>query len=359
VSIATITSEQEFAALASEGWDGLVRTLPRPSPYLLHAWLVEWWRYYGSDGEPRVHVLRRDGRLAAALPLFVRRRGGVRVAEFLGSGEAVLGDVLAEDDSAATEVLEEARRAGYHLADLLGVPVEGRLVQAMNGHLHLVERVPAPVLDLSAGWEEVYRAKTGSKKRNLHARRRKQLAALGRLEVEVARTAEELDVALDDAFRLHAVRWHGRNDQSRLSTLRGREFNRAAYRALAAQDVPRIVVLRLDGRAIAFHAYFVLAETMYVHRLAFDPDLARYSPGLVNTLDALAAASGEGVRRVEFLGGAERYKLELADRFEPLYEAVGLARGPGRVLARARVAAIRLRVWAKRSPLLSRLYDRL
>jgi CelD/BcsL family acetyltransferase involved in cellulose biosynthesis len=123
--------------------------------------------------------------------------------------------------------------------------------------------------------------------------------------------------------------------------------------------VPRIVVLRLDGRAIAFHAYFVLAETMYVHRLAFDPELARFSPGLVNTLDALEAAGAEGVRRVEFLGGAERYKLELADRFEPLYEAVGLARGRGRAVARARVAAIRLRVWAKRSRLLSRLYHRL
>ena len=358
MSLETITSEQDFAALAAEGWDDLVRALPRPSPYLLHAWLAEWWRHYGPEGEPHVHVLRRGGRLAAALPLFVRRRGAIRVAEFLGTGEAVLGDVLAEDDAAAAEVLEDAAGAGYHLADLLGVSGDSRLVRAMNGQLRLVERVPAPVLDLSAGWQEVYRAKTGSKKRNLHSRRRRQLAELGHLEVEVARTAEELDTALDDAFRLHVMRWHGRRDDSRLATERGQEFNRAAYRALAGLDVPRIVLLRLDGRAIAFHSYFVLAKTMYVHRLAFDPELARFSPGLVNTLDALEAAGAEGVQRVEFLGGAERYKQEFADRFEPLYEAVGLARGRGRAVAPARVAAIGLRVWAKQSPLLSKLYHR-
>ena len=52
---------------------------------------------------------------------------------------------------------------------------------------------------------------------------------------------------------------------------------------------------------------------MYVHRLAFDPELARCSPGLVNTLDAIEAAADEGLTRVEFLGGGERYKIELAD----------------------------------------------
>ena len=44
----------------------------------------------------------------------------------------------------------------------------------------------------------------------------------------------------------------------------------------------------------------------------------------MNTLDAIEAAAAEGATRVEFLGGAERYKLELADRLEPLYQGLGL-----------------------------------
>ncbi len=110
------------------------------------------------------------------------------------------------------------------------------------------------------------------------------------------------------------------------------------------------MTLRLDGRAIAFHYFLALEGCMYVHRLAFDPALSRYSPGLVNTLDTLQIASDEGLTRVEFLGGAERYKLELADRFEPLCHGLGLASGVhGRALHAAELGAIRLRLRLKRS----------
>jgi CelD/BcsL family acetyltransferase involved in cellulose biosynthesis len=126
---------------------------------------------------------------------------------------------------------------------------------------------------------------------------------------------------------------------------------------LAAIDVARIVTLRVGGRAVAFHYFFALEGTMYVHRLAFDPALARFSPGLVNTLDAIAAASEEGLTRVEFLGGDERYKLELADGFAPLCHGFGVASGArGRAYAAAHVGIIRLRLRAKRSERLRQLY---
>ena len=117
------------------------------------------------------------------------------------------------------------------------------------------------------------------------------------------------------------------------------------------------MLLRVGGRAIAFHYYFALEGTMYVHRLGFDPAFARYSPGLVNTLDTIEAASAEGLARVEFLGGAERYKVELADRFDPLCHGLGLPSGPlARVAVEARLASIRLRLELKRHDRLRRLY---
>ena len=223
--------------------------------------------------------------------------------------------------------------------------------------LRLITRVEAPVLDLTDGWDAVYTAKTGSKKRNLHRRRRKQLAELGELTVELARSGPELETALEDAFRLHGLRWAGRPDGSRFATPVGKRFHRAAIQALAADDIPRIITLKLDGRPIAFHYYFLLGGRMYVHRLAFDPEFARFSPGLVNTLDALEAAAGEGAVLVEYLGGDERYKLELSDRLEPLSQGLGLARTPqGRGVTLARLGVIRGRRRLKRSPALRKLY---
>ena len=358
-ALESITTIDEFEALAPE-WDDLVRAMPRPSPFLLHGWLAEWWRCYADGAEPIVHVARRDGRLAAALPLVMRRRAGLRVASLMGDRQAVLGDLLVaagEGEETGRQLMRRLADGGCDVVDLHGLPADSRIAARLGSQLEVIERVEAPVLDLTGGWDAVYRAKTSSKKRNLHRRRRRQLAELGRLEISVARRLPELEPALEEAFALHALRWEGRPDGSGFATATGRQFQRAVLTRLAAVDAARIVTLRLDGRPIAFHYYFALEGRMYVHRLAFDPALARFSPGIVNTLDTLETAAAEGLRRVEFLGGDERYKVELADRFEPLCHGFGVASGArGRAYAAAHVGSIRLRMRLKRSPRLRRLY---
>ena len=92
-SVETVSTIDGFEALAGE-WDELVRAMPRPSPFLLHGWLAEWWRHYGEGAEFAVQVARADGHLAGALPVVVRRRAGVRVASFMGGRTSVLPDVL-------------------------------------------------------------------------------------------------------------------------------------------------------------------------------------------------------------------------------------------------------------------------
>jgi len=223
--------------------------------------------------------------------------------------------------------------------------------------LHVIERVEAPVLDISSGWDNVYREKTTSKKRNLHKRRRRQLGELGELSVQVARTPDELMAALEEAFRLHELRWEGRPDGSGFATPVGRQFYRSVLGRMAEDDTPRILILSVGGRAVAFHLYFAFCGRMYVHRLAFDPAVGRFSPGVVSTLDAIEAAEAEGLTVVEFLGGDERYKVELADRFEPLHQGLGLARTPqGLAYVASRMASIRARRKLKRSERVHRFY---
>jgi len=356
----TISSADAFARLAPD-WDVLVRAMPRPSPVLLHAWLHEWWRHYGEDGGLAVHVAYRDDRLIGALPLCVRSRLGLRVLTFVGGEHSALADLLLDPgESPETAAALAGRVAGseHDFADLFGLPGGSRLADALgDSRLRLVERGEAPVLDIPGSWDEAYRAKMSSKKRGQNRRRRRNLAKLGKVEVVVARTKDELATALEDAFVLHSLRWSGRPDGSDFATPTGRRFHRAAILALADADVPRIVTTKVGGRPAAFHYFFALERRMYVHRMAFDPALGHHSPGWLNTLDAIEAAAAEGANRVEFLGGAERYKVELSDRFEPLYEAFGLHGSlRGAAAAEAQVRAIELRKWLKRSDALRRFY---
>jgi CelD/BcsL family acetyltransferase involved in cellulose biosynthesis len=355
--IATITDPTEFATLRAE-WDPLVAAMRRPSPFMLHGWLLEWWRHHSDQGRLTVHVTREGDRLTGALPLFVQRRFGLRVARFLGGDAAALADVLVADGAdpaTAGRLLDQAAGSGVDFADLFGLPEASR---AGGERLRMIARAEAPVMDLDAGWEAAYRAKTSAKRRNLHGRRRRQLEQIGDVTFDVARDLEELAPALEHAFELHAARWRDRPEASGFATPRGRGFHRAALAALAPLGVPRIALLRVAGRPVACNYFFLLDGCMYFHELAFDPALARWSPGQVATLEAIAAAADEGARRVEFLGGAERYKLELADRLEPLHQGLGLAvTRRGRAAVAARVGAVHARRRLKDTPVRSLYYE--
>jgi CelD/BcsL family acetyltransferase involved in cellulose biosynthesis len=134
-----------------------------------------------------------------------------------------------------------------------------------------------------------------------------------------------------------------------------RDAQRTAYRAL--DGTARILTLSLDGRVIAYNCFFVVANRLYSHRLAFDPAYAQWSRGLVCSLELCSRAAAEGIERIEFLGGGEEYKLQLADRLEPLFQGLGLARtAAGHAVVAARVGAVLARRRLKRSRLLHRLY---
>lgn len=361
VTYKTLASEESFAEVG-EDWDALVRAMWRPSPFMLHGWLLEWWRHYGEGCTMAVHAAFRGGRLVGALPLVGYSRRGINTAGFLGGRQSAPADLLlaeGEEASVGTELAARAAASGQDYADLFGLSANSRLASVLeSSRLHLFERIPAPVLDLSADWEATYRAKTTSRKRAHHRRRRRQLAQLGKVEVRVARLPADVKRAIEEAFRLHLLRWEGRPDGSGFATPTGMRFNRAAALALAAIDVPRIVTLELDGQAIAFTYYFALEGRAFLHRMAFDPAFGRVSPGLTNMRDALQVGASEGLTRFEFLGGADRYKIELADRFEPLHLGLGLAGTPlGHAIVAARSRWLVLRESLKGSAIARSLYD--
>jgi CelD/BcsL family acetyltransferase involved in cellulose biosynthesis len=358
----TISDGSGLEALGGS-WDDLVRSMARPSPYLLHGWLVEWWRHYGRKATLAVHVAFEGDRLVGALPLLLRRRLGLKVSEFLGGKKAQLADLMLSPDadgSAAGELADCVVASGHDYADLFGMPRNSRLAAALpSGSLRLIERVEAPVLDLSGGWDAVYKEKVSSKARSNRRRRRRLLESEGAVEISVARTREELDAALDEAFRVHASRWHGRRDTSDFGTPTGMAFHRAAVLRLAEQDVPRLVTLSFRGRAIAFSLYFQLLDTVYGLTMAYDPEFARFAPGSEAMLSAFEAASAEGAQRVEFLGAAADHKDKFTDRMEPIYEGIGLASTVrGRAAVEALAGGIHVRRQLKRSQTAQRLYYR-
>ena len=359
VTSETVSDERSFAALA--GWDNLVRAMSRPSPFMLHGWLVEWWRHFGQGRELAVHIARCDGQLVGALPLFVRSRFGTRVASFLGDGESAMGDLLAAEGRRSTvtvRLIEHVAASRIDAVDLFGLPRESPFVTALApSRVQVVQRVEAPVLDLGRDWEAFINTKLHPSRRRTFRRRYRSLASEGKIAVELATTPDTVTAALDEAFRLHRLRWGSHQDRSTFGTAPGQRFHRAALALLAREGVARITTMTIDGRAIAFQCWFALGTSAYLYRQSYDPAFARFGLGFAITLEVMKVAMAEGLTRVELLGGAESHMLELADRLEPLHQAVGLARSVrGRAFAVARVAALRAFQRLRRSEGIRRLY---
>jgi CelD/BcsL family acetyltransferase involved in cellulose biosynthesis len=356
----TIDSEDALVAVGDR-WDALVRAMPRPSPFLLHCWVLEWWRHYGANCRLAVEAAFRENELVGALPLVTFPHRGLRVGTFIGARQSALADALVaegEGQELVEALVDRAAASDHDYVDLFGLSDQGRLA-ALDGSrkLELFERIEAPVLDLSEGWEAVYRRKTNSRKRAHHKHRRRQLASVGPVEVLHARGLSEIEPLLDACFRLHELRWRGRPDGSGFATSTGKRFTRAVMRGLAEIDASRIVLMRIAGRPVAFSWYLLLEGHVFLHRLAFDPAYGRFSPGLVNAHDTLELAASEGAIRAEFLGGAERYKVELCDHFEPLHLGLGLAGSVrGRAVVAARAGCLRLRRRGKDSALARKVY---
>ncbi len=194
LAFARLTTADELESLA--GWDDLVRAMPRPSPFLLKGWLVEWWRHYLVGGaRPAVIVGTRSGRLVAAAPVFVERRRGIRVAEFLGARRVVAGRPPGRAGRAVGGPAGAAGRAAARAVRLCG-PLRGaagiasRAIGPVSGGR--ARRGASARPQREAGMSST-NERTSSKRRSLHRRRLRQLGELGPVEFTIAREPDELE----------------------------------------------------------------------------------------------------------------------------------------------------------------------
>ena len=216
------------------------------------------------------------------------------------------------------------------------------------------------MLDLAGGWEAVYTERDVGEAAQPPPPARRQLGDSARSRSRSPASPSELAAALEEAFRLHAARWRDRPDASGFATPAGRRFHRDAIPRSRPPGVPRIALLRVGGargrvQLLLPARRHACTSTSWPSTPTTRPLVARAA----TTLAAIEAAAAEGARRVEFLGGGERYKLELADGLEPLHQGIGLATtARGRAAAPPRASrAVHARRRLKETPVRRLYYD--
>jgi len=316
-SVETRRDDEAFGSLA-EDWEALYASCSAATPFQSYGWLESWWREYGSKGRLRLVLVRRDGRLVAAAPLMLRRRGPWRVLLPLGGDQTDFQDILVDDAYAPTacQMVAQALVAepGWHVLD---VP------QARPGaaaeHLYASWAGPrwrtrgSVCLEIPAGSlpDLLARLPAG----NVH-RVRTKLRKVEAAGIE-ARCVGGTDVeaGVHALLRLHEQQWRGRgiNEehlQPRFRRHLARSVNRMVDRGQAA-----LVQYWLAGRLVATDLELVGHRFVGAYLVGFEPGLRRQvDVAMMMTAQAVVLAERRQRPVLSLLRGTEPYKM----RFHPV-----------------------------------------
>jgi CelD/BcsL family acetyltransferase involved in cellulose biosynthesis len=264
-----------------------------------------------------VITLRRDGELAAVLPLLVRR-GERRSLTNWHTPELA---IPAADD-AARAALVRAVLARTRLPLTLTMVTDGRpetdVVRAaasatgMRMLSHTSER--SPYVDLAGDWA-TYEQTLARRRRSELRRRRRRLEEQGAVAFDVQYGDARLDDLLAEGFAVEGSGWKAREGTAILSRPETRAFYTDVARWAAARGTLRLGFLRLDGRAVAFHLTLAEAGNAYLLKGGYDPALRALAPGQLLIAEMLRWAFDSGLHTYDFLGEDEGFKLDWTAAF--------------------------------------------
>jgi hypothetical protein len=132
------------------------------------------------------------------------------------------------------------------------------------------------------------RAMSGGNRKELR-RQARRLAETGTVEVRTLATGEDPEPWLAQFLSLERAGWKGEEASALASDAARREFFEAIFRAAHGRGRLMLLGLFLDGRPIAMKCSFLALPGSFAFKIAFDEQLARFSPGVQLELQNVAA----------------------------------------------------------------------
>ncbi len=306
-----VTVERELAPLRAE-WDALADRAGA-SPFTRPGWVLPWFDAFG-DGELELVTLRRDGRLAGALPV-VRSRGRLRSPT---NDHTPVYDPIPAIGADAAELLRGAYALGARAIELahLGPAPETAALACEASRVagrRTVSRtlIQPPYVPLEQGFE-AFEAGLPRKRRKELRRQWRRLAETGDLTFDVGDASDDLHARLDEVFAVEDSGWKAERGTAIASHPHTRRFYTRVAEWAAERGWLRLPVLRLDGRAVAVDYALECEGVWYALKGGYDPQFGSFGPGILLLYRTLEHAFGAGLHRFDLLGEPDPYKLDWA-----------------------------------------------
>lgn len=229
----------------------------------------------------------------------------LRSFRLLGHMYCSLGVPLVDRDNASgvlQHFFSACRRRGAALVEFLMIPSGGPFHQALVDVLHqqrLTSRIETRYLRAlyrvtasPAGF--LTQALSGRTRKHVR-RQRERLAEKGVVAFSTLEGADDPQAWLRDFLELEARGWKGQAKTAIASSAAHLQFFTEAGTRGLERNAMFGAALRLDGRMIAGRISFRSSEGSYLFKIAYDEQLAAFSPGTLLELQTIEHGLPEGV----------------------------------------------------------------
>lgn len=320
LGVADVVDRGAYLGLERE-WSALVESTDN-EPFYRHEYIRSFLDNFLPEAALRI-VTGRDaeGRLVAALPL-VETRGsmyGLPVRELASptNVHSFRFDLLAADaeQAAAAFVDHLAADRSWDVVRITDVPEGGkawqifRAAQRAGLPVGAWESQRSPYLRLPSSYDELARGLSGKFKANLR-RRHRRLEEKGRVSVERLAGDELSSGALQECLALERSGWKGRGGTAVAQSQATLGFYAELLATPGYREHLSLLMLKLDGRPIAFHYGTTYGKTYSLLVTSYDESLKECSPGHLLVEELLKDCISRGLDEMDFLGCDLPWKLD-------------------------------------------------
>lgn len=252
-------------------------------------------------GGARLAVVREGEKLHMALPVAEHRFP----LPYLGnwtSPVSFYGLPHLDADMAVPALTAFLRKVAQPVL-LHSVPRNGPLWDALtaaSGHVAILDQWERAGLEIAGSYENWFETNFERKRRKEYRRLRSRLSEQGNLEALSLSQGENPATWVDELLAIEAAGWKGERGTAINFVPKAASLLRDAAAGLAASGKLRFWKLSLDGRVIASLYGIVEGNQVWLGKIAFDQNFARYSPGVLLILHATEQLFAEaGIARVD------------------------------------------------------------
>jgi len=323
-----VLERSTFTGTLVRQWEELLSNSRWQNPFLTPTWNEIWLKHFGKSLPAKLLLFRDQGQTLVALGVFSNSTDerGRKGLTLLGSNEVCdyrdLVVVSGREEEAFCALVRFFADGSWDFLELKGVSEFSPTMQFLpslmesSGFRVVLEVEETSVfLKLPPTWDE-FLEKLEAKDRHELRRKLRRLEREANFEIWRVEDASSLFRGMEVFFELHRK---SRRDKAQFMTPQMQAYFQEISLRFQEKSWLNLSFLKIAGKEVAAFFSFDFAGIEYVYNSGYDPQFARFSPGIVLAAEGIRRAIAEQRVGVDFLRGKESYKYHLGGKEEKIY----------------------------------------